>query len=253
VVDPSRTESRRDWIPIITTAITSLLGTSIITGFLVNFVDIGKPNVQILILPEHKDQHKVSFKMTNNGRTAATHLRLLIKAPENIVNYYNFSTENMTLKKVKPTMLEGNMLRFVEGNGSFVNIDIIIDAKPNIDYSKTYEAYATYDQGSRKGALSVTDNTSTFYIVLSVILIIANFVFIIFYRRKQRKKRVINIVNELQSDIKELSNDPDVGFRLRQLGRVKSEVDDLYKKKILDENDRNNLISNIDDQIKKKN
>src|SRR6478609_11603949 len=90
---------KRDWAPIIVTTVVGILGSSIVASLSSSFLsEFGKPNVQVLIIPNKHDQHKVSFEITNpDGKTAATRLKLLLRTPENITHYSNVSSENMSI------------------------------------------------------------------------------------------------------------------------------------------------------------
>jgi hypothetical protein len=104
--------------------------------------EFGKPNVQVLIIPDKRDSHKVSFEITNpDGKTAATHLKLLIRSPENIIHYSNLSSENMSISQIGPKLLAANMPRLVQGNGAFAIVNLTIDTKPNTNYFSSYRAY----------------------------------------------------------------------------------------------------------------
>jgi hypothetical protein len=91
--------------------------------------------------------------MVNTGGAAAKYVKLMVNTPEEITTCDNFSTEIITLGKVKPKLLEGNIQRFVQGSGSLVNISLMIKTKPNINYTKYYAAFVTYDQGSNIGGI----------------------------------------------------------------------------------------------------
>ena len=107
--------------------------------------------------------------MVNIGGTAAKHVKLTVKAPEEINGYNGFSTENMSLQKAMPRVLQGYIPRFVQGDGSLVNISLMIKATPKINYSKSYAAFVTHDQGSNTGGYLLTYPQYTNYIILFII------------------------------------------------------------------------------------
>ncbi|MGA9170321.1 MAG: hypothetical protein WBZ20_09270 [Nitrososphaeraceae archaeon] len=135
----SQQPDKRDWIPIIVGAIAALLGGGILASIFNSLISyVNAPNVQILIKPDGKrNGNNAWILMVNSGGAAAKHVKLMVSAPKEIIGYDNFSTENMTLEKPKPkpTILEGNMQRFVQGAGSFVNISLTIKANLNHCFS----------------------------------------------------------------------------------------------------------------------
>jgi hypothetical protein len=152
---PSPQQHKRDWLTIIIIVAPRLLGSGLIVTLLGTFVaDLNKPNIQIEIIPDPSDRNKTAVEMSNAGRGMATHVKLTIKTPESIKEYPYFSTENITLSKVTPTLLEGYIPRFAPGVASFIAFNLTIDGKPNRDYSKGYHVYATYNEGSAKGGIT---------------------------------------------------------------------------------------------------
>jgi hypothetical protein len=107
-----------------------------------------------------------------------------------------FSTENITLEKPKPTILEGNMQRLVQGGGSFVAINLSIQAKPTINYAGDYAAFVTYDQGSTIGEFSLKPPEyiiNITYIVGFVVGIIGYIIGIVILMRRRYRRRVMRI------------------------------------------------------------
>jgi hypothetical protein len=185
---------KRDWIPIMVGAIAALLGGGILASIFNSFISyVNAPNVQILIKPDGKHNgNNAWILMVNIGGAAAKHVKLLVSAPEEIIRYDNFSTENMTLEKPKPTILEGNMQRFVQGAGSFVNISLTINkANPKINYTTNYAAFVTYDQGSNIGGFSLKSPQYMTYIIYFIIYIAASIVGIFFLRRLIYRRRIL--------------------------------------------------------------
>lgn len=127
---------KRDWIPIIVGAIVALLGGGILASIFNSLISyVTAPYIQVLITPDSKhDGNKATILMVNIGGTAAKHVRLTVKAPEEIIGYNGFNTENMSLQQQKttPRVLQADIPRLVQGNGSLVNISLMIKAKPNI-------------------------------------------------------------------------------------------------------------------------
>src|SRR5207249_4023102 len=120
----SQQPNKRDWTPVIVGAIAAVLGGGILASIFNSLISyINTPNVQIQIKPDGK-QNGINawFLVKNTGQVAAKHVKLTVSAPEGITRNYTFSTENMTLESPRPTILEANMQRLVQGSGSFVNI-----------------------------------------------------------------------------------------------------------------------------------
>lgn len=206
---------RRDWLSIILTVIIGLVGTSVFASAYNSITTFSeRPYVQILIEPDHKNVHRASFVMSNTGGVAATHLQLVVLSPERVINYSNFSTENISLTRVNTTVLEGNVRRLVQGDGSFVEISLTIAAKPNINYTNGYRAYATFDQGSIVGGLSLKPNPNTQYIYYIVLYGVGSVVYYfatkwVYKYLKERRRRQILSRYELEfSDIKNASLKP---------------------------------------------
>lgn len=208
----SQPRSSRDWVPIIITALTGLLGTGIIVTIFNFFISsFYAPDVQVLIKPNY-EQHgnNSSVLMVNHGGAAAGDVKLTVKTPKEIKKIENFSTESISLKQVNSTLLEGNMKRFVQGNGSLVNIKIIIKRIPNINYTKDYTknitAFVTYDQGSNIGRYWLESHQYDKYIYYLIIYIAAfiaaifSFRRLIYRRRLRRLKRRLLIITQLSEE-----------------------------------------------------
>jgi hypothetical protein len=149
------------------------------------------PYVQILIKLDSKDNGtNASILMQNTGGAAAKHVKLIDKTPEKIAMCDIFSTENITLGETGPKLLEANMQRFVQGAGSFVNISLMIKAKPSINYTKSYAAFATYDQGSTIGGFSLKSPQYLTYIIYFIIYVPVS-IFVILYLRRLIYRRTI--------------------------------------------------------------
>jgi len=107
----------------------------------------------------------------------------------------------MTLEKPKPTILEGNMQRFVQGAGSFVNISLTINkANPKINYTTNYAAFVTYDQGSNIGGFSLKSPQYMTYIIYFIIYIAASILGIFFLRRLIYRRRVLYLQRNIYDE-----------------------------------------------------
>jgi len=240
---------KRDWVPIIITAVTGLLGTGIIVSIFNSFISyVGAPYVQILIKSDGKDNRNASILVVNTGGAAATHVKLMVKAPEEIIVSNNFSTDNITLQKVNPKLLEGNMQRFVQGPGSLVNISLMIKAKPNINYTKSYAAFVTYDQGSNTGGYSLKSPQYMTYIIYFIIYVPV--VIFIFYsisrvRRFYYKRRAIlleRLLEERLIRIMDSNYDLPKEDVLAQLSRLSREAARYYYDGVLNKTDYNDFL-----------
>jgi hypothetical protein len=180
----SQQPDKRDWIPVIVGAVAVVLGGGILASIYNSFISyVTAPYVGILIKPDGKHNgNNTSILFENTGGAAAKHVKLMVKTPEEIIRYDNFSTENITLRKVTPRLLEGNMQRFVQGAGSLVNINLTIKAKPNINYTKGYAAFVTYDQGSNTEAFPLNPPNRIYYIIVLILYIPTTILVIFFYR-----------------------------------------------------------------------
>jgi hypothetical protein len=107
----SRQPEKRDWVPVIIGDIAAVLGGGILASIVNSFTSyVIAPCVEVLRRPDSKHNgNNVTIIMLNTGGTAARHVTLTVKAPEEIIRYDNFSTENITLEKPKHRLLQGNM------------------------------------------------------------------------------------------------------------------------------------------------
>jgi hypothetical protein len=139
-----------DWknvgVPIAVTLIT-LIGGVVITS-LVSV--LFKPDISIELIPDKENPYKVTVDMENKGSAAAKNLKLTMESPHNITSMHIFSTENYTKRYTNSSpILEVNIPRFVQGAGSLVRIDALIDSHSKITKNDRYIVYGTYDQGSK--------------------------------------------------------------------------------------------------------
>lgn len=76
----------------------------------------------------------------------AKDLKLTVQAPPDVsFKHPLFSTERYTENKTgDPTILEIYVPRFIQGDGSMIRIETLIDPKANLT-SGDYVFYATYD------------------------------------------------------------------------------------------------------------
>jgi hypothetical protein len=204
----SQQPNKRDWIPIIVGAIAALLGGGILASIFNSLISyVNAPNVQVQIKPDGKHNgNNAWFLVKNTGQLAAKHVKLTISAPEEITRNETFSTENMTLEKPRPTILEANMQRLVKGEGSFVNISLAIKAKPNINYINRYVASVTYDEGSNKGGPSIEYPQYTTYIIYFIIYIAASIAAIFFFRRLIYRRRYFKLLVTLYEQTENATN-----------------------------------------------
>ena len=93
-------------------------------------------------------------------------------------------------QKTTPRVLQADIPRLVQGNGSLVNISLMIKAKPNINYTRYYTAFVTYDQGSNTGGYLLKPPEYGYYIVLFSTYIGA-FIGAIYYLRRLFYKRKV--------------------------------------------------------------
>jgi len=139
-----------DWknvgVPIAVTLIT-LIGGVVITSLL---SVLFKPDISIELIPHKENPYKVTVDMENKGSAAAKNLKLTMESPHNITSMHIFSTENYTKRYTNSSpILEVNIPRFVQGAGSLVRIDALIDSHSKITKNDRYIVYSTYDQGSK--------------------------------------------------------------------------------------------------------
>lgn len=141
-----------DWknigVPII---VGIIAGTVALISALINFIisALFVPNIHISREPTTDQKDKVVIDITNIGTAAAKSLKLTVQAPPSTsFKYPLFSTEKYSANKTgDPTRLEIDVPRFVQGGGSLIRIESLIDTKTNVS-SGDYIVYVTYDQGS---------------------------------------------------------------------------------------------------------
>jgi hypothetical protein len=133
-------------IPIITVAVTVILGGSGLVDFVNSYYN--QPNVFIAVEPDNRTTDSTAtINVTNRSSAPATNLKLTINAPGVIDDHDVNGTENYKEIFDNSTSLVLDIPRLVHGQGSI--IEIILELK-NISStgSGNYTAYATYDQGS---------------------------------------------------------------------------------------------------------
>jgi hypothetical protein len=201
----SQQPDKRDWVPVIVGAIAALLGGGILASIFNSLISyVTAPYVQVLIKPDSKHNgSNATILMVNIGGTAAKHVKLTVKTPEEITSNDTFNTENITLQKVNPKLLQGDMKRFVQGAGSLVNISLAIKAKPNINYTQNYAAFVTYDQGSNIGGFSFKSPQYITYIIIFIVYTISAIVCIHYIRRIPSHRRTGKLTRDLKQIISE--------------------------------------------------
>ena len=166
----------------------------------------GKPHVNIQVMPS---SNKALIELTNGGYSPATNLSLFVETPKNITAVYkHFSTANITLLKYIHNLLEMHVQKFVQGDGSKIILETIIDRgtlQPN-EYYDNYTARASYDQGSDLGFVgkptweqlfdrtfrgTVQNNPILFTILLYIYFLIV-FPIAIAFSKKYLEKRKYN-------------------------------------------------------------
>lgn len=106
------------------------------------------PNISVGLIPDKENLHKVSIDLKN---TPATNTKFTIESPHNVTRFDIFSTENFT-KENSSRLLEINLPRFAQGEGSIVKINALMDLHSNITNNDRYTVYSTYNQGSKMDA-----------------------------------------------------------------------------------------------------
>ena len=81
---------------------------------------------------------KASIQISNGGSVPATHLKLVVLIPLDIISNKTFNIENISLSNIGPRILEAKMPRFIHGDGSLTTINIGMEGKSN----KIYRNYA---------------------------------------------------------------------------------------------------------------
>jgi len=151
-----------DWknvvVPIITTIIVVFFGGTAVFSFIVNaFLT---PDVNVNLSKSPNDKYSAYISVTNLGRVSAKQMTLTIDNPAKILNHTIFSTEeyseNKNYSNTHPKILKIFIPRFVQGEGSVINVNLKVDPTVNID-SGQYVVYTTYDQGSVRKILPVSE------------------------------------------------------------------------------------------------
>jgi outer membrane protein assembly factor BamB len=140
--------------------ITSAIGSSLLLFVLNNIVaDINQPHIYLQVNSfsghNNNSQQQTKFQTIaiNDGRSAATNIRLTLLYPSaNIINYtIPFHNENITSVNLeRPTSLVAEMNRLSKGATVIINTTVInkdmVTAKDSSN--KYYSVSATFDQGT---------------------------------------------------------------------------------------------------------
>jgi len=186
--------------------------------------------------PNEEDGRKASFLLSNAGGSAATHLKFLLKTPQKILRLTNLSSENATLTNPNDTILEANLKRFVQGEGSFVSINITMTAP-----SKNYHAFATFDQGSTTGTFSLQPRFPKELLILIVAVPVYG-VLVYFYiykyaykRWRQRREAQQRDLREVfERYIKSIGKMPDAKMRSKAASSLRRDLEQFFYKGRLD-------------------
>lgn len=222
--------------PLIAIILSGLFGGTAIINFIISA--FFTPSVNTYIYVEPGDKHKAIVTMVNEGKAPAKNLLLTIHSPANISNYKIFSTENYS-KLNYPSALQVFVPRFVHGEGSLINVDLMVDPKANISSSE-YTVYSTHDQGSVRKVTGDTKpedapealsnlSSNTTLILASVSIVIGVLGYLInrqFHKIKNEEDYTLYRMEQLQK------------FTEKRLDMVEHTVDNIQKD--LSETKKNN-------------
>jgi hypothetical protein len=142
-----------DWKNIVVPIIAGLIvASSSYVGFLISA--IAKPTINIDIRLANENEATISIR--NVGWSPAKNLKLTVEYPFNIIDQSIFSTENYT-KSNSSKLLEMNIPRFAQGDGSFLRIRTGSQNTSAITEDDQYVVYGTYDQGSNMNSAYVIE------------------------------------------------------------------------------------------------
>ncbi len=170
-----------DWKAFLIQAVTSVIASGLIlSGFNIFYNDFySKPNIEVKSMV---DANLVTSNITNSGRVPANHLNLLVQTPSDITNdndktnYKVFATDNVNYKKIGSRILNISMPRFVQGDGSLIEVTTRLGEKPDLNKFPKYTIFATFDEGSWKYTLqkptSFLDSMLRFLMDYGIILIL---------------------------------------------------------------------------------
>ncbi|MGH9995619.1 MAG: hypothetical protein ACRD4J_10350 [Nitrososphaeraceae archaeon] len=139
-------------VQILSSAVAAILALTGINTFINDF--FYQPNLSIDTKTNASDPQVNDIIIRNSGTEAATKLVITVEAPGIVQNRNIFSTENIKVTeypKIDNNTLQIYVSRLVQGEGSFVRIESVVDDKSSTEsnpLSSNYSVYATYDQGS---------------------------------------------------------------------------------------------------------
>jgi hypothetical protein len=202
--------------------ITSAIGSGLLLFVLNNLVaDINQPHIylQVNSFNGHNSQYQTKFQTIaiNDGRSAATNIRLTLLYPSaSIINYtIPFHNENITsLNRDGPTSLIAVMDRLSKGATVIINTTVMKKDVSADSLNKYYAVSATFDQGTNaisnlsSPTIKIEDaNVVPFnlrLLILATVLALICFIIGLLYKRIKHFKIQINqpkfvfdIVNEM--------------------------------------------------------
>jgi hypothetical protein len=186
------TTSIREWVVPIVVAfvgVTAAAAPVLVSSLFSRLTN--EPEVEIEINTRNEG---ATVTLRNEGVAPATNLTLVVYAPEKIAissNYTRYTVE-VSPVKIDDERLEAYLPKLVQGSGSIVTLDIILENQTVVDY---YVAYVTYDQGSlMKDSSQPSDYFSLFLISLTFGFIVFYAVYLFFLYRYgiRRRRRVLN-------------------------------------------------------------
>lgn len=118
---------------------------------------IAKPNISIEI--GLADENEATISIRNIGWSPANNLKLTIEYLFNIIDQNIFSTENYT-KSNSSKLLEMNIPRFAQGDGSLLRISTRSQNTSAITEDNQYVVYGTYNEGSNMNSVYVIERPS---------------------------------------------------------------------------------------------
>lgn len=135
--------------------ILSVIGSGLLLFVLNNLnLDFNQPHLDITVYNRNPEYRTV---VLNDGRSAATHVRLTLYFSDNLTSYRkSFFGENVTLKKDDPHTVVADIPRLTRG--ALVSIHAITNASANEDSDPYYVVSASYDQGSNVVSSRPKDN-----------------------------------------------------------------------------------------------
>jgi hypothetical protein len=110
------------------------------------------PNIKLEVpsvsLFRPQEVQTATFKLTNDGASAATNLTLIIDSPKKIINVTKkFGSADDFLPKLDDQLLEKKLPIRIDkhGEGSLTEVETVTDGK---QYATKYRTVVTYDQGT---------------------------------------------------------------------------------------------------------